>query len=340
MTAQNNDPLYVLLRRAIDTLDLPESVEGVDQEALTSWRIFKSKVSKETGELFFLDKHYVNPLNFVVRQLKDRIAQVEAENADLRYRLERADAGPVKSRKAENFEWETYPDLEQRAFQMLFYEKYSPSDVIDFIVEAVPHAKYNSTFVNQRFIQNEPGKRIKIEVKPEGDSSPTSWAELWKIGCRAHAEGWMKRVLVHGGAWEKINRGGHLPKNWNTLNPNDFINAKGRKHLRFLYHTNGFKKAADELLDIIFEAGPDGISREDAIGKGGSGRRFDMANSSLIFQNDDGLWVHYSFAHLPQFDSPASKLAALKYATDTGEVAVVTRPGKPRKNTTEASTVA
>lgn len=291
-----DDPLYVLLRRALDD-DGPEGK--------VAWGMFAKRAKGKPGHIFYMTEDYTNPLMFVVEQYEQRIAELERINAHLQSALNAAGVSP-KKQKAKSFPWEKYPQVELEAFRMIFERRRPMAEVKDYVRDHAPEAEGNTTFINQRFIQGRPNN-IPIEVKK--GSGETSWSELWKIGTLSHADGWIQRVMRYGSGWEKFQQEGHVPKDWSRTDPNKFIDAAGRKNLRDLYHSNGFPAAGDELEGLVREAGADGITTEELKKMGIGGRRFDIRHRDVIF-DEGGRWYHQSFG----FQFPDNKKAAVAYS--------------------------
>lgn len=307
----DHEQLYKLLRRAVDAVD-------DDHEGMIAFSKFKQRVKNTTGTIFFFTEDFSNPLMFIVKDQKEQISQLETENEQLKKQISLAGSAP-KKHKMISFPWDKYQDIELRAYQMRFIEKCSVSEIMDYIIDHAPEAEGNTTFINQRFVQGRPSPSFCIEVKQ--GSETIDWSELWKIGTREHADGWIQRVMRYGNGWEAFNLGGNVPHDWIKLDPNKFINAKGRKTLRELYHSNGFQSAGKELETLVEKAGKDGTTREELKNLGISSRRFEIEKQSVIFQNE-GKYVHYSFAHHYP-NNLAAQVAALKYEQQHGMEVVI-----------------
>jgi hypothetical protein len=282
-------------------------------EGRNAFDMFVTKAKAKGGIVYFLtEEENDDPLMFVVNEGRRRIADLEQEVAILKAALDDVGAAPKKAKK---FPWEKYPEIEQRAFEMRFYEKVPVNDIAAYIEDRAPEAIGNSTFLNQRFIQGRPSPSFGIEVKT--GSEPTDWAELWKIGTREHADGWIQRVMRNSKAWEKFHQEGRVPKDWSKYDPNKLIGSREIKTLREMYHSNAILSAGKELESLIETAGREGITKADLKAKGVGGRRFDIEKQGVIFMIDGGKYVHYSFAHwFP--DNAAAQIAALKYQAQHG----------------------
>jgi hypothetical protein len=304
MAVSANEPLYVLLRRAMN---------DSGNEGDIAWNKFVERANNIPGSIFFLTKEFSNPLMYVVEEYEQRIKDLESRNEHLQRQFDEAGI-PLKKQKVASFPWEKYPEIEVRAFEMRFKEKKPVATIIDYILQHCPEAEDNTTFVNQRFVHNRPSSSFNIEVKT--GSEPIDWAELWKIGTCERTDRWIQRVIYYGGGLDKFLKDGLVPKEWPKVDPNKIINAKGRKTLRDLFH-HGFLSPVKELESFIEEAGPTGITHKELLQRGADHRRFDeLENQSVIFKDNDQ-WVHYGFGHLFA-NNPKASLCSMKYIQEHG----------------------
>lgn len=70
-----SDPLYTLLRRALDD-DGPEGT--------VAWEMFKRRAKATPGKLFFLTDDNVDPLMYVVRDYQAQVLELEVEVSRLK----------------------------------------------------------------------------------------------------------------------------------------------------------------------------------------------------------------------------------------------------------------
>lgn len=297
-----SDPLYVLLRRALD---------DNGPEGQVAFEMFKKRAKDKPGQLYFLTEDYANPLYFVVQELQAENDELKREIQTLRSGYEEAGLAPKKM-KVKSFPWEKYPDLEQQAFEMIFFQKRPMVEVRDFVHQHAPEADGNTTFINQKFIQNKPSPIIAPRIIVKRDGGKIDWAELWRIGTVQHSDGWIQRVMRHGGGWDKFQSNGNVPKDWARLDPNQYIPAEGRKKLREMYHSRSFPAAGDELVALVEEKGADGITEAELKSMGIGGRRLvERKKTSEIFCEGERIY-HHKVAHLFP-DNADAQIAVMKF---------------------------
>jgi hypothetical protein len=313
-------PLFYEGLKMVDiNLILDRAIHDDGAESDIAVSMLRKLAKKQTGSFVFVSDNSLSlgPSILVsnLREEKLRLSEmIENQKKEIEHLKKALQVRGAPKKREATFPWEKYPNLEMRAFEMIFLEKRSMADAKNYILDNVPDASDSSRIINQRFVQNKPNAEMMKRIIVKKDGSDITWDELWRIGTIQHSDNWIQRVMFHGSGWDSFNKGGCVPKAWHKLNPNKFINVAGRRKLRKMFDDNSFPPAGEELIMMVLQAGSNGITNEQLKNQGAGMRRLtENVDKSIIFR-EAGRLYHYSFAYLFP-NNPQAQLSFKKFAS-------------------------